>query len=147
MHERGKAAETILLRDESAEQFWPGSWYNSAADMIRKDMEAARNKWINEAANGPAREQRTKDRDFLQPFDSEGKTLDFHGLRHTYITRLVSAGIHPKVAQQLARHSTITLTYGQVLPPQSVERGWRRGVHRFPDSGGGRNGFHWNRWW
>ncbi len=35
---------------------------------------------------------------------------DFHSLRHTFISNLVAGGVHPKLAQQLARHSTITLT-------------------------------------
>ena len=35
---------------------------------------------------------------------------DFHALRHTFITNLANSGSHPKVAQILARHSTITLT-------------------------------------
>ncbi len=33
-----------------------------------------------------------------------------HALRHTFISNLARAGIHPKTAQALARHSTITLT-------------------------------------
>ncbi len=39
-----------------------------------------------------------------------GQVFDFHGLRHQLISNLAAAGEHPKVAQQLARHSTITLT-------------------------------------
>jgi len=35
---------------------------------------------------------------------------DFHSLRHTFISNLARGGVHPKVAQSLARHSTITLT-------------------------------------
>jgi integrase len=35
---------------------------------------------------------------------------DFHALRHTFITNLAMSGVHPKVAQDLARHSTIELT-------------------------------------
>ena len=35
---------------------------------------------------------------------------DFHSLRHSFISNLVSGGVHPKLAQQLARHSSITLT-------------------------------------
>jgi integrase len=35
---------------------------------------------------------------------------DFHALRHTFITELVRAGVAPKGAKKLARHSTITLT-------------------------------------
>lgn len=42
--------------------------------------------------------------------DESGDVIDFHALRHTFITRLVSAGANPAVAMKLARHSTITLT-------------------------------------
>ncbi len=42
--------------------------------------------------------------------DDAGRVLDFHALRHTFITNLARAGVHPKHAQELARHSTITLT-------------------------------------
>ena len=48
--------------------------------------------------------------DFLKPVDREGKVLDFHSLRHTFISRMVRAGVNPKDAQTLARHSVITLT-------------------------------------
>lgn len=42
--------------------------------------------------------------------DDAGRVVDFHALRHTFITNLANSGVHPKVAQALARHSTITLT-------------------------------------
>ncbi|HMN39649.1 MAG TPA: site-specific integrase [Phycisphaerales bacterium] len=42
--------------------------------------------------------------------DDAGRVIDFHALRHTFITRLARSGVTPKVAQTLARHSTITLT-------------------------------------
>ncbi len=42
--------------------------------------------------------------------DDAGLVADFHALRHTFITNLARSGVHPKVAQSLARHSTITLT-------------------------------------
>ncbi len=42
--------------------------------------------------------------------DESGRYADFHSLRHTFITNLARGGVHPKVAQQLARHSTIGLT-------------------------------------
>jgi integrase/recombinase XerD len=42
--------------------------------------------------------------------DKNGQTVDFHGLRHTFISNLTCGGVNPKVAQMLARHSTITLT-------------------------------------
>ena len=42
--------------------------------------------------------------------DAAGHVADFHALRHTFITALCNGGVHPKMAQTLARHSTITLT-------------------------------------
>ncbi|MEM1061072.1 MAG: tyrosine-type recombinase/integrase [Planctomycetota bacterium] len=45
------------------------------------------------------------------PFaEDEGRTVDFHALRHTYITNVVRGGANVKDAQTLARHSTVTLT-------------------------------------
>ena len=46
----------------------------------------------------------------IAPVDEEGRRIDFHALRHTFITHLAQAGVRPKDAQTLARHSTITLT-------------------------------------
>jgi integrase len=42
--------------------------------------------------------------------DASGKVIDFHALRHTFVTSLAKAGVHPSKAQRLARHSTIALT-------------------------------------
>lgn len=36
--------------------------------------------------------------------------LTFHSLRHTAITELARAGVHPKIAQQFAQHASITTT-------------------------------------
>ena len=35
---------------------------------------------------------------------------DFHALRHSYISLITQGGVHPKLAQKLARHSDINLT-------------------------------------
>ncbi len=42
--------------------------------------------------------------------DAKGRVVDFHALRHTFISNLARAGVHPRNAQALARHSTIDLT-------------------------------------
>lgn len=42
--------------------------------------------------------------------DDRGRVVDFHALRHTFITNLARASVHPRNAQALARHSTIDLT-------------------------------------
>jgi integrase len=48
---------------------------------------------------------------FRLPYhDSEGRFLDFHSLRHGFISFLVAGGVHPKTAQRLARHGSISLT-------------------------------------
>jgi integrase len=54
--------------------------------------------------------------------DSAGLVVDFHGLRHSYITNLAKAGIHPKTAMDLARHSNINLTMGRYTHTILVDR-------------------------
>ena len=44
--------------------------------------------------------------------DASGRYADVHCLRHTMVSWLAAAGVHPRIAQSLARHSTITLTMG-----------------------------------
>lgn len=58
------------------------------AEMIRIDLEAAEIEYI----------------------DNTNKYIDFHALRHSFVSSLARAGVHPSVAQALARHSSITLT-------------------------------------
>jgi len=42
--------------------------------------------------------------------DAQGRTVDVHGLRHTFATLLARNGVSPGVAQKLMRHSDIRLT-------------------------------------
>jgi integrase len=70
------------------EPIWPGKWALDGAQMVRRDLEAAGLPYEDEA----------------------GRSFDFHALRGQFITSLAAKGVHPKVAQVLARHSTITLT-------------------------------------
>jgi site-specific recombinase XerD len=77
---RGLAARPARL--------WARSWYRASARMLRIDLKAA----------GIAYQ------------DQDGRVFDFHALRHQFISNLARAGVHPKAAQALARHSTITLT-------------------------------------
>ncbi|MEX0701310.1 MAG: tyrosine-type recombinase/integrase [Planctomycetales bacterium] len=67
---------------------WPGSWKGDAAEMLRLDLAAAE----------------------IPYEDDAGRVCDFHALRHTFISSLAASGVHPKIAQELARHSTISLT-------------------------------------
>lgn len=77
--------------------------------MIAHDLRAARNAWVDEAETEDERERR-EESDFLRYRDSDGKCADFQGLRHTFISNLSKAGVSPKTAQILARHSDISLT-------------------------------------
>jgi integrase len=70
------------------EALWPGNWHECAADMVRLDLAAAGIPYQDEA----------------------GRFFDFHAVRGQFISMLAAKGVHPKVAQVLARHSTITLT-------------------------------------
>lgn len=65
-----------------------------SAKMIRADLEAAGLPFVTNTPEGPRR-------------------LDFHALRHTYLTLLHDAGATAKEAQSLARHSTPSLTIGR----------------------------------
>ena len=79
------------------------------ADMIRKDLEAARTEWLKEAGDAGERKRREKS-SFLAYVDDQGHYADFHALRKTFITNLTRTGAAPKTAQLLARHSDINLT-------------------------------------
>ncbi len=83
---------------------------DKTAKMIRADLVDARSAWID-AVSEPNEQERREESSFLAYRDDAGWVTDFHGLRRTFISNLARGGVHPKVAQQLARHSTITLTW------------------------------------
>ncbi len=87
----------------------PGGKDRRTYKMMRTDLEAARKKWIDEAQTERQREEREQS-DFLAYKDHDGLYADFHYCRHLFITSLERAGISPKMAQTLARHSDIRLT-------------------------------------
>ena len=82
------------------------------ARMLRRDLKAARAAWIAEATTQVEKELRTKS-DFLVYENAAGEVADFHSFRHAYISSIVNGGASVKVAQELARHSTPTLTIGR----------------------------------
>ena len=44
--------------------------------------------------------------------DADGRTVDVHAMRHTTATYLAKAGVAPRIAQSLLRHSDVRLTLG-----------------------------------
>jgi integrase len=72
---------------------WPGTWaaLRVGADMLRIDLDAAGIPYTVEGPDGPL-------------------FADFHSLRHSYLTLGGRAGIDLRTLQELAGHSTPTLT-------------------------------------
>lgn len=84
---------TWLKTKKASVRLWRGTWLTKhkvlAAPMLRKDLKEADIAYV-----------------------IGGRYADFHALRHTFISSLAHAGVHPSKAKELARHSTIALTMG-----------------------------------
>ena len=78
--------------------------------MLRADSTDARSAWIDDAGMDQAERKQRERTSFLAYRDESGRVIDFHAFRHTFITNLARGGVHPKQAQDLARHSDINLT-------------------------------------
>ena len=90
--ERALDGHSVILSlnraaDVKPECLFPGTWATRAFQMLRNDLDTAGIAYV-----------------------TDDGVADFHSLRHTFISNLVAGGMHPKLAQQLARHSTIALT-------------------------------------
>lgn len=87
----------------------PGGKERKTHKMMQRDLNAARNKWIEDAETDVEKERRANS-DVLKYCDSSGRFADFHSNRHLFITSLERANLSPKMAQTLARHSDVRLT-------------------------------------
>ena len=90
-----RADVAAILREWMADTpadtpLWPGKWaeHKAGGKMLKKDLAAAD----------------------VAYQDASGRFADFHALRHTFISNLARAGVHPKVAQTLARHKKLEMT-------------------------------------
>ncbi|VTR97595.1 tyrosine recombinase : Marine sediment metagenome DNA, contig: S06H3_L02821 (Fragment) OS=marine sediment metagenome GN=S06H3_17168 PE=4 SV=1: HTH_17: Phage_integrase [Tuwongella immobilis] len=70
---------------------WGGTWHRKAAEMIRADLAAVGIPYSVNGPNGP-------------------EFADFHALRHSYLTLGGRSGIDLRTLQELAGHSTPSLT-------------------------------------
>ena len=75
-------------KTKRGERLWPGGWTQKAAEMLRMDLAAARQVWLDEVKDEDERRE-LDESDFLRPTDYAGRVLDFHALRHTFISSLV----------------------------------------------------------
>ncbi len=87
----------VAQRDRAV-PLWPLTWYEDAAEMLRGDLAAAG-----------------------IPFEVDGERLDFHALRHCAGTFACQAGVHPRLAQALLRHSDINLTMRRYTHPALLD--------------------------
>lgn len=89
-------------------------WHRTSK-MLAKDLQAAREAWLEEASTPEEREQQERG-SFLTYRDAAGLVADFHALRHTYITNVGRSGASMKTHQELARHSEPGLTMRYTHP-------------------------------
>jgi len=98
-YSKHRRTDTLLLKPETAKElaaFLSGKMPNvkvfnmpdKNAKMLREDLAEAK----------------------IPYKDDSGRYFDFHSLRHTAGTYLAASGVHPKVAQEIMRHSDINLT-------------------------------------
>lgn len=82
-----------LADKPSGQPLWPGTWakLRVGAAMLQRDLEAAGIPYVVEGPDGPL-------------------FADFHALRHSYLTLGGRSGIDLRTLQELAGHSTPTLT-------------------------------------
>jgi hypothetical protein len=79
------------------------------AKMLKADMAEARQIWIEQAQGNPQEHKKRQKSAYLL-YETDRGTADFHSLRHTTGSFLAASGVHPKVAQEIMRHSDINLT-------------------------------------
>ena len=70
--------------------------------------------------------------------DGDGRVIDFHSLRTTFVTWLVVSGAHPKTAQILARHASIETTMQIHTDLKLLD--FKGAVAALPDLGDGHSG-------
>lgn len=93
-----------------------------AVQPIRRDLAVRLLLWLDGRAPGrpvldlPAKTAKMLRSDLAAagiPYEAPAGVVDFHSLRGVYVTRLVESGASIKTVQELARHSTPTLTVGR----------------------------------
>jgi integrase/recombinase XerC len=87
------ALRAYLAGKSTHARVWAGTWSSgcSGAEMFRRDLEDVGIPYAVEGPDGP-------------------EYADFHALRHTYLTMLGRHGVDLRTVQELAGHSTPTLT-------------------------------------
>ena len=101
---------SMAVAPASSKPLWPGRWPEVGARMLRRDLEAAREAWIEEAKDPAERQRRSECKDFLRYENEAGEVFDFHAQRSQFGTNLERHGVSLTAAQKLMRHSDPKLT-------------------------------------
>lgn len=111
-----EALRGYLVNKPNGVRLWPDnpnapaeSWRLHGGEMIRRDLAEARKAWL-QSFQDTRQQAEAEQSDFLAYRDSDGCYMDFHALRHSFITMVGKTGVSPKEHQDLARHSTYALT-------------------------------------
>lgn len=114
MKETANLLKEVLSDKEPKDKAFAMPHKSNTADMLQADL--AETEKTDENGNVIVKA--------IPYTDDSGRDIDFHALRHTFISNLALAGVHPAVAQKLARHSSIELTmkyYTHVLHKSECE--------------------------
>jgi site-specific recombinase XerC len=127
------------LRSRQAGQpiFVVGDWSERGARLVAHDLAAARKAWIAEGSSAAERRKREQS-DTLRERNNANEVFDFHSLRVQFVSNLAIAGVPLTAAQQLAGHSTPSLTaniYTKWGPSEQAEN-----VAKLPSPGKSRGG-------
>lgn len=123
-------ADTLPLRDDLAKALraWrtecgaavgPTRVFNVPAGLVHalaRDLLAA-----GLAQRVRVKDSKGRERWRITTRDADGRTIDVHALRHTTATRLARAGVAPRTAQSIMRHSDIRLTLGTYTDPRLLD--------------------------
>jgi len=119
---KNRRCETIPVREDLAAALreWWDDCGRPAGDLrvFRVPKELVRILQRDLLAAGIAR--RVKDENGrwrIDTRDAGGRTIDVHSMRHTTATYLAKAGVAPRTAQSIMRHSDIRLTLGTYTDP------------------------------
>jgi hypothetical protein len=127
--EKNRRGSEIPLRHDLADDL--REWLAEKLDMLRKEClrrgEPAPAQLSPDTAvfNVPRHLAHFLNKDLkaagIPKVDERGRTIDVHGLRHTFGTFLSKGGVPPRTAQAAMRHSTINLTMNVYTDPKLLD--------------------------
>ncbi|MFM9962946.1 MAG: tyrosine-type recombinase/integrase, partial [Planctomycetaceae bacterium] len=130
--EKNRKGNSIPLRRDMADELreWVSGLRNDGAGSanvlaFRRDAVAVELPASTRLLNIPKAFCKILDRDLkaagIPKSDDRGRTIDVHALRHTFGTMLSMAGVAPRVAQAVMRHSSIDLTMNVYSDPRLLD--------------------------